>query len=81
MAFDYASLEFGDFAQQLAGQTVEAATAAQFSQPYQLQQMQLQKLGTTGPVQYTEGNAAATGINKNYVLLGVAAVLLVFLLK
>lgn len=83
MAFDYASLDFGDFVQQVAGQTMEAATAATFTKPFDIQAMQMQTMGQYGS-QYVPGqptnNARPGTINPMYLLMG-AGLLAVMMMK
>lgn len=72
--------------QGVGGNMIGKATAAAYSQPYEIQKMKIQALGTNGL--YTEGKAgilkpgaAVVGIPTNLLLIGGAALLAVLLLK
>lgn len=75
-------MDWSSWFQQVAGNTINAATEAQFRQPYEIQKLQLQQQGPYGP--YVEGQAmpgTVGGINTTWLLLGGALLVAVVLLK
>jgi hypothetical protein len=69
-----------EWAQQVGGKIINSAADAKFTQPYELQKLQLEALGSTGV--YTEGQPQATansGLNPTWLLIGGAVVVLLML--
>lgn len=76
-------MDWSTWVQGVSGDLIGAAVDAKYRQPYEIQKLQLEALGSTG--YYTEGQAgtkpaASGGINPTWLLVG-GAVLLVFMLK
>lgn len=71
--------------QNVAGGVIKDASAAKFTQPYEIQRLQLQALGELGP--YTEGRpqtvapAGLFGMSQGTVLLIGAVLVAVFVLR
>lgn len=79
-------MEWGDWFQQQAGSVLDKYATAQFTQPYEIQRMQLQAMGQGG--YYTEGQPGMLGSGtiagmptSTVLLLGGAALLAIMLLK
>ncbi|MGE0350389.1 hypothetical protein [Hydrogenophaga sp.] len=75
-----------DWFQDVAGSVVKSAADAKFTQPYEIQKLQLQALGSLG--MYNEGKPQAVastsmfGMSQGMVLLiGLGVVVAVFALK
>jgi hypothetical protein len=74
-------MEWGDWAQQVAGSLINKASDKEWVQPYEIQKMQLQALGQLG--MYNEGQASLTAnrqgltISPTLLLIGAVALIVV----
>lgn len=73
--------EFGAWFQNVAGNVISAATAAKYTQPYQLQMEQLKAMQSGGWAALSAQPAAGGTVSMSPLLLIGGAVLLFVLLK